>query len=98
MFSARPLTLLCLLVCEFACCAQTAKKFNDSNLIFSRDACKHFYFSYILTSEVFPEIKSSSNQAKQIPFLKIHGRVTYDYFYRSKIDTPFAQQNLQQHT
>jgi hypothetical protein len=31
-------------------------------------------------------------------FLTVHGNVSYDYFYRSKIDTPFAQQNLQQHT
>lgn len=31
-------------------------------------------------------------------FLIVHGNVSYDYFYRSKIDTPFNQQNLQQHT
>jgi hypothetical protein len=31
-------------------------------------------------------------------FLIIHGNVSYDYFYRSKIDTPFNQENLQQHT
>jgi hypothetical protein len=32
------------------------------------------------------------------PFLKVHGNISYDFFYRSKIDTPFSQQNLQQHT
>jgi hypothetical protein len=31
-------------------------------------------------------------------FLIIHGNISYDYFYRSKIDTPFNQQDLQQHT
>ncbi len=32
------------------------------------------------------------------PLLIIHGNVSYDYFYRSKIDTPFNQTDLQQHT
>jgi hypothetical protein len=31
-------------------------------------------------------------------FLIVHGNVSYDYYYRSKIDTPFSQENLQQHT
>jgi hypothetical protein len=30
--------------------------------------------------------------------ITIHGNVSYDYFYRSKIDTPINQQNFQQHT
>ena len=28
----------------------------------------------------------------------IHGDVSYDFFYRSSLDTPFAQRDLQQHT
>ncbi len=31
-------------------------------------------------------------------FLTIHGDIFYDFFYRSNIDTPIAQQNFQQHT
>jgi hypothetical protein len=30
-------------------------------------------------------------------FLKVHGNITYNFSYRSYIDTPFAQSNLQQH-
>ena len=31
-------------------------------------------------------------------FLTIHGNISYEYFYRSKIDTPINQQDFQQHT
>ena len=30
-------------------------------------------------------------------FLKIHGNILYNFSYRSYIDTPFAQNDLQQH-
>lgn len=30
-------------------------------------------------------------------FLKVHGNITYNFSYRSYVDTPFAQTNLQQH-
>jgi hypothetical protein len=32
-----------------------------------------------------------------VPFIKIHGNILYNFSYRSYIDTPFAQNNLQQH-
>lgn len=32
------------------------------------------------------------------PFLRIHGNVEYDFLYRSFIDTPFTQNDFQQHT
>lgn len=35
--------------------------------------------------------------AAQAPFLKVHGNVLYNFSYRSYIDTPFAQNDLQQH-
>ena len=35
--------------------------------------------------------------SEQTPFLKIHGNILYNFSYRSYIDTPFAQNNLQQH-
>ena len=34
---------------------------------------------------------------KRIPFLRVHGNILYNFAYRSFIDTPFAQQDLQQH-
>lgn len=33
----------------------------------------------------------------RVPFLKVHGNILYNFSYRSYIDTPFAQQDLQQH-
>lgn len=38
--------------------------------------------------------KSTNQPAKQLPF---HGDITYDFFYRSAIDTPYADNNIQQH-
>lgn len=32
------------------------------------------------------------------PFLSIHGNIQYDFLHRSYVDTPFAQNNFQQHT
>ncbi|MBV7530981.1 hypothetical protein [Chitinophaga sp. sic0106] len=34
----------------------------------------------------------------KVPFLTIKGNITYDYFYQSNIDTPFAERNIHQHT
>jgi hypothetical protein len=39
-----------------------------------------------------------SIEPPKVKFLIVHGNVSYDYFYRSKIDTPILQENLQQHT
>jgi len=36
--------------------------------------------------------------AARTPFLRVHGNVQYDYLYRSFIDTPFSQNDFQQHT
>lgn len=33
----------------------------------------------------------------KIPFLRVHGNILYNFSYRSYIDTPFAQHDLQQH-
>ena len=35
---------------------------------------------------------------KSSKLITVHGSVYYEYFFRSKTDTPFAQSNLQQHT
>lgn len=59
--------------------------------------CKNY--SVTLPSSLFlsgkPEAKTDR---RDVPFLRIHGNVLYDFLYRSFVDTPFYQQNLQQHT
>lgn len=36
--------------------------------------------------------------AGSAPFLQLHGNIAYTFEYRSRLDTPFAVKNLQQHT
>jgi len=36
--------------------------------------------------------------ARRVKFITIHGNVSYDFFYRSAIDTPIAQKDFRQHT
>lgn len=80
---------------------------TDSGIIintYTRISCK----SYIYASEFIPsptktvkfvEHKPKEQVVNQKPkLITIHGHVSYDYFYRSKIDTPINQQNFQQHT
>ncbi|MEQ1552690.1 MAG: hypothetical protein ABL929_00860 [Ferruginibacter sp.] len=80
---------------------------TDSGIIintYTRISCK----SYSITSEFIPspreavkyvERKTIEQAAIQKPkLITIHGNISYDYFYRSKIDTPINQQNFQQHT
>lgn len=43
-------------------------------------------------------IREKTNSPVKIKNLIIHGNISYEYFYRSKIDTPINQQNFQQHT
>lgn len=37
-------------------------------------------------------------EPKKVPFLTIHGNIAYDFLYRSQIDSPYSQPELQQHT
>lgn len=71
-----------------------------------RVTCKGFI---VLKSEA---ISQTSNtviaEKKEIPvnivlkhkpkFITIHGNISYDFFYRSAIDTPIAQKDFRQHT
>lgn len=41
---------------------------------------------------------SVTHPAPNTKLLIIHGNLSYDFFYRSRLDTPIAQQNLYQHT
>ncbi len=78
---------------------------TDSGLIihhFNKAACKNSFF----TNEFIPAYVPAPSthvavKITELPrprFMIIHGNISYDFFYRSKTDTPFTQQNLQQHT
>ena len=77
--------------------------YTDSGMIIYRSykkSCK----SILTLTEFIPKeikIKSEKEVSQVIPypkFLTVHGNISYDFFYRSKLDTPLAQQNFQQHT
>lgn len=78
---------------------------TDSGLVlikYAQKSCKN----YLQESELLMEKKAmpsktltiSAPYKEKVPFLSVHGNITYDFFYRSRIDTPFNQQDLQQHT
>ena len=78
---------------------------TDSGLIINhyyKNGCKSYWVktdfmgdSVIVPLEYIARVYKEPAKPKLIT---VHGNVSYDFFYRSKIDTPFAQQNLQQHT
>lgn len=81
---------------------------TDSGLIvltFSQLICKN---QLVLRKEFYPytnhapepTVKTSINTSNinKPKFLTVHGNISYDFFYRSRIDTPINQQNFQQHT
>ncbi len=80
---------------------------TDSGLIiknYRQLSCKSYDFVSTFISNpsesiIFTEKKAIENKIVHHPkFITIHGNVSYEYFYRSKIDTPINQQNFQQHT
>lgn len=70
--------------------------------IYKRISCK----SYAFTSDFIPappanvtvELVKKIEALPKTKALIIHGNISYDFFYRSKIDTPINQDNFQQHT
>jgi len=80
---------------------------TDSGVIlnnYKRISCK----AYTITAKFIPnptQVVSLATPKAMEPVVihqpklfTIHGNIAYDYFYRSKIDTPINQQNFQQHT
>jgi len=61
---------------------------------------KTYSHYFIPIQPVVTRVEQQNNlpPIKHTPFLVVHGNIAYDYFYRSKIDTPVSQQDLQQHT
>lgn len=54
--------------------------------------------TFIPLSRVTELLNATQPEIKKPKFLIVHGNISYDYFYRSKLDTPFHQNNFQQHT
>jgi hypothetical protein len=79
---------------------------NGAGLVI-RGVCKSFEFLYLF----FPENKRVQQLpverketivlpavSKHTPLLKVSGNVLYDVNYRSRVDTPYAENNVYQHT
>jgi hypothetical protein len=47
---------------------------------------------------VFQKIPNKVNEEKQTKNIIVHGNISYDFFYRSSIDTTFLQREFKQHT
>lgn len=66
-----------------------------------RGICKQFIYRFpvvlpVKKTELVP--KANSVIKEQTPLLKVKGNVLYDVNYRSRIDTPYAENNIYQHT
>ncbi len=59
-----------------------------------RGNCKNYWAAFFAKSISSPVMAQPFHKQ---PFLVIHGNVLYNFSYRSYIDTPFSQQDLQQH-
>lgn len=81
-------------------------KITDSGkyiISYYRSGCKGYYKQSLFLPNpplqlIVEKIPILPLPEKKIKFLTVHGNISYDYFYRSVIDTPVNQQNLQQHT
>lgn len=78
---------------------------TDSGLIvnyYNKKGCKN----YSVKTKFIPnyinlppkKIEAIMVESPSPKLISIHGNISYDFFYRSKTDTPFIQHNLQQHT
>lgn len=79
--------------------------YTDSGLIinhFNKQGCKFYKVKtdFIADNINLPVQKVAKIEIKQLKpkLFTVHGNISYDYFYRSKIDTPFIQQDMQQHS
>ena len=85
---------------------RNAKMVNtDSGMVLQVTAtagCKNFPVeNFPVNNPLPPEVIAIKKPVMMVPATKlftIHGNISYEYFYRSKIDTPFNQNDLQQHT
>ncbi len=79
---------------------------TDSGIIilsFTPQICKNYF---VLEGRFVPFEKATVINTSAIPvaalskpkLITIHGNIAYDYFFRSRVDTPVNLQNFQQHT
>lgn len=78
---------------------------TDSGLILKRkliNPCKYFLYESSFIAEYINTLPIISIKLpiiiKQPTLIMVHGNIEYDFFYRSKTDNPFYQNDLQQHT
>ncbi len=73
-------------------------------LYYHQFSCKGNYIKgefvpFLQPADVIAEpVKKVQVNEHKIKFLTIHGNISYDFYYRSKIDTPISQQDFQQYT
>lgn len=68
-----------------------------------RGSCKSNFanFLFIATPPVNSILKQVENPTPPVtvnPFITIHGNITYNFNYKSYIDTPFAEKDVMQHS
>ena len=79
---------------------------TDSGLIFKRkltNSCKSYIYEYSFIPKLINALSIPAAAVNPIIFnqpklITVHGNIAYDFFYRSKTDNPFGQNDLQQHT
>jgi hypothetical protein len=76
---------------------------TDSGLIINEFYLDHCKNHLVKTKFIPNNIIAPLVQFKKVAdfpkpkLITLHGNISYDFFYRSKIDTPYIQQNMQQH-
>lgn len=73
---------------------------------FTKAGCKNyfsetFFYGYPAEPAVLAKAaltKPAIEEPRKVKLLTIHGNISYDYFYRSAIDTPIVQKDFKQHT
>lgn len=73
---------------------------------FIKTGCKDYFTEtnffpapqFVVATQKMSFVPTTPLPRKKEKFLEIHGNVSYDFFYRSAIDTPVNQRDFRQHT
>ncbi len=61
--------------------------------------CKGLVYRPVFVKNKVPVVSSpAAKKSPRTPLLRVHGNILYDVTYRSSIDTPYAEQDIYQHT
>lgn len=78
---------------------------NDSLIFLFHSVCKGLHINWYPSLVEKPTAPgriqvgaNAPNDKQRTPFLRVHGNIQYNYLYRSFVDTPFSQNDFQQHT